>query len=112
MTDEIIGKNLKAFRETLGLTQEYVAQYLNIKREMLSYYETGARPAPVLLLMKFADLYDADLKEILEDNPKQSKLNKAFAFRAANVTDGDMDAIVAFKRIARNYIKIKDKSNE
>ncbi|MCW3084249.1 MAG: helix-turn-helix domain protein [Bacteroidetes bacterium] len=107
--DNTIGKNLKALRDSLGLSQEQVANYLTIERVMISYYENGTRSVPIPTLMKLADLFGVETKDLLEENQKQSQLNSAFAFRASNVSEKDMEVIASFKRIARNYIKAKEK---
>ncbi|MCU7497556.1 MAG: helix-turn-helix transcriptional regulator, partial [Ignavibacteria bacterium] len=39
----IIGENLRAFREKMGLSQQEVADFLGIQRANISYYETEAR---------------------------------------------------------------------
>ena len=108
MDNKVIGQNLKAIRDSLGLNQDYVATFLDIKREMLSYYETGTRPAPISVLVKLSDLYGVTLKDLLDKNPKTSSLNAAFAFRADEVNKEDLEALALFKRIARNYIKMKE----
>ena len=108
MDNKVIGQNLRAIRDSLGLNQDYVASYLDIKREMLSYYETGARPVPIPVLVKLGDLYGVDLKDFLDKNPKASSLNAAFAFRADEVNEDDLETLALFKRIARNYIKMKE----
>ena len=107
--ENIIGKNLKTLRESLGFNQEQVADYLELDRVMISYYENGSRPVPVPVLIKLADLFGVEIKDLLEENKNQSQLNSAFAFRASNVTEKDMEIIASFKRVARNYIKAKEK---
>ncbi|HCS20125.1 MAG TPA: XRE family transcriptional regulator [Bacteroidetes bacterium] len=110
MTDpKTIGKNLKTYRDNLGFTQEYVASYLGVERVLISYYESGTRKIPIAVLTKLSDLYGLTLKELIDVNPQQSKLNAAFAFRATNISENDMRVIAAFKRIAKNYLMMKDK---
>ena len=57
MDNKTIGKCLQSVREATGFTQEQVAKYLDTKREIISYIETGARPVNTLMLRKLADLY-------------------------------------------------------
>jgi len=45
-----IGQVLKAFRERNNFSQEAVASFLEIKRELLSYYENDSRKPSVEVL--------------------------------------------------------------
>lgn len=112
LDNKVIGQNLKAIREGLALNQDYVANFLEIKREMLSYYETGARPTPIPILMKLADLYGYELKDLMNDKPNASRLNAAFAFRADDIQQDDLEVLALFKRVARNYIRLKEINND
>jgi transcriptional regulator with XRE-family HTH domain len=106
--DKIIGQNLRMLRDRHKYTQDRVADYLKIDRVMISYYENGSRPVPIPILMKLADLFDVELRDLAELSPVQSKLNAVFAFRATNISDSDLEAITKFKRIAKSYIKVKE----
>jgi len=46
--ENIIGNNIKLFREKLGLSQLEIANYCGINREVLSYYENGNRDVSLL----------------------------------------------------------------
>lgn len=109
MEQNSICKNLRALREVLGYSQEQVAHYLEIERVMISYYETGARPVPAPVLVKLAEFYNVELKDLFEEKPLNSKLNYAFAFRASDIADEDLKVIARFKRIAKTYIDSKNK---
>lgn len=56
LTYEAIGQRLKTTREQLGLTQTQVGDFLKVKREIISSYETGSRP-DTWMLSKLAYLY-------------------------------------------------------
>ncbi|WP_234111104.1 MULTISPECIES: helix-turn-helix domain-containing protein [Chryseobacterium] len=105
--DKIIGKNIKALRETLGYTQQAVADYLGINRVELSYYEGGTRTIPSEKLTKLAALYSVDEYDLYEENEMLLKTNLAFAFRAENLTNEDLTSIASFKKIATNYLKMQ-----
>lgn len=106
---EKIGRNLKTFRTNHGYTQDQVADYLGVDRVMISYFENGTRVVPGATLMKLADFYGVALRELAEENPKQSRLNAAFAFRATDISKRDLEVIAHFKRIAKNYVMVKEK---
>ena len=63
MTD--IHKNLKQLRLLRNLTQEEVAQKIGLTRQAISSYESGRTQPGIDLLMKFAEIYEVPLDEIL-----------------------------------------------
>ncbi len=107
------GAIIKAYRERNHLTQEAVATYLGIKREMLSMYETEEREASLEILEKLSNLYGADLLDFFEIDIQQINTNVAFAFRAGSINDADLPHLAAFKKVIKNYFKILEleKSN-
>jgi len=102
-----IGKNIKLFREKLGLSQGDIADYCGIKREILSYYENEKREVSLLHLEKIAEFLNVDLESFLKENPSEIQPDLALAFRANELTSSDRDHIAYFKRIVKNYLKMK-----
>jgi transcriptional regulator with XRE-family HTH domain len=90
----------------MGLTQDALAKYLDISREMISYYETGVREMPVEALLKLGDLFGCELTDLLEDNPSALNACLAFAFRADQLEDQDLTTIAEFKKIVKNYLTL------
>ena len=98
-----IGKRLATARKSIGFTQQQVASYLGIKREILAYYETGARPVTTLTLAKLADLYGYKLSSFLEQGRSEEETPHVItAFRAADLSENDFTIIAEIKRIASN----------
>jgi transcriptional regulator with XRE-family HTH domain len=56
---------IKDLREDNNLTQRQVADYLNIKQNTYSQYETGARQIPVDVITALADLYKTSTDYLL-----------------------------------------------
>lgn len=56
---------IKDLREDHDLTQEYVANYLNMKQPQYSRYERGVRDIPSDVLIKLARLYKTSTDYIL-----------------------------------------------
>lgn len=52
-------------REDRDLTQNEIAQYLNIKQNTYSQYETGKREIPIELLWKLADYYQTSVDYLI-----------------------------------------------
>ena len=98
---------LKLYRENLGLTQENLASYLGVKREMISYFETGEREPNMDQYEKLAELFSIDLIDLFERNDNLVKTNLVFAFRASQIKDEDVSKIAEFKKIVSNYFKLQ-----
>jgi transcriptional regulator with XRE-family HTH domain len=110
--DKIIGKNLKRLREHFDLTQEALAKHLGINRVELSYYENGTRTMPTALMSKVATFFSVDECDLYEESDTvENNVKIALAFRANNFEDGDLQAIESFKKIALNYLKMKQALN-
>ena len=105
-----IGNNIRDYRNILGLSQENLANYLNIKRELISYYETSKRDVPVTCLNKLCNLFGIELEELLEGKGEVNNVNLAFAFRS-NDSNSDLESIASFKRIVLNYLKMNSIAN-
>ncbi len=68
-----IKDNLKALRNIRGLSQNDVAEALNVTRQTISSYETGRTEPDLEMLKEFADLYNADINDILYGSNRQQK---------------------------------------
>ena len=101
-----MGTILKAYREKNNLSQEAVASFLGIKRELLSYYENNSREPSLEVLENLANLYGAELVDFFETDLDHIKTNVAFAFRATQVIDTDLKQIAQFRKVVKNYLKI------
>ena len=56
---------LKELRLENGFTQQYVADFLNIKQNTYSQYENGDRQIPLDLLIKLSEFYNVSTDYIL-----------------------------------------------
>ncbi|WP_295715636.1 helix-turn-helix transcriptional regulator [Mucilaginibacter sp.] len=105
--NEIIGANLRRFREKLNLTQENLATYLDISRVEVNYYENGKRNMPSGVLAKAAKLFGIDEYDLYEEAADNAQANVAFAFRADFLNEADLNHIADFRKIVMNYLKMK-----
>ncbi len=105
--DQVIGKNLQALRQKMALTQEQMAEYLQINREEVSYYENGKRSVPSPLLSKVANLFGVDEYDLFEEDMGAATVNLALAFRADTLNPKDLEQIAGFKKIVMNYLRMK-----
>lgn len=106
----IIGKNIKSYRKKLHFTQDQLAHCLGISREMISYYESGVREITLSKLELLADLFGTELFNLIEENENLSEVDIAFAYRADEYTPEDLQQINHFRKIIKNYLKLRQLS--
>ncbi len=70
------GNFLKELRKGKELTQEQLAETLNVSRRTVSRWETGSNMPDLDLLVEMADLYQVDLRELLDGERKKEKMNE------------------------------------
>lgn len=103
-----VANNLLLLRQRHGLSQENIADYLGVARPIISYYETGERNISLEHLEKLADFFGIDAYDLLDENPTNQQSMIAFAFRAEELKQEDMNGIAAFRKVVRNYLKMKE----
>lgn len=72
-----IGRRIQKLRKEKGLTQEQVAEILDMSVNYLSNIETGRDICSTVLLLGIANLLDASIDYILGDNLNYNKINCA-----------------------------------
>jgi len=107
MNQQKINRNFKILRDKSGLTQQEVANYLDIERANISYYETGRRDIPMKHLEKLSDLFGVTLNMFFREDASQLQTDLAFAFRNNNIDSKTLDVLADFKKIVKNYLRMK-----
>lgn len=69
-----IGKFLAELRKENEMTQEQLAENLNVARRTISRWETGSNMPDIDILIELSDLYTVDLREILNGGRKSEKM--------------------------------------
>ena len=88
-------KNLKALRLENKMTQENVAQQVNLARSTIAGYETKNRQPSYEKLSAFCKLFHVSMDELLEDNAATySTPNESL-----NISDDEMDLLERFRRL-------------
>lgn len=106
--EKIDQENIRLLREKMNLNQEDLAKYLGVKREIISYYETGSRQAPLDVLEKLADFFGVELADLIGNNKDVLNIKFAFALRSDELEKEDLEVIAGFKKVVLNYLKMKD----
>lgn len=105
---DMLSKNIRNLRESLGYTQEQIANYLNITAPAISQYENNARTIPADVISKIALLFNVEEYELYQEDPRQQQLLSAFAFRADSFDTQDLISISSFKKIVLNYYYLQN----
>jgi Predicted transcriptional regulators len=67
----IVGKNIKRFREDKHITQEELAEHLNVSRQAVSNWECGKTEPDIETLHKIATFLDISVEELIYGEKKQ-----------------------------------------
>lgn len=102
----IIGNNIKIFRESLGITQSQLGKLVDKNRVQINYYENGKRIPTLFELHKFSELFGIEAYELNEQNEISEQISTAISFKKNSITSMDIKAIGNFRKIASNYIKL------
>ena len=71
-----IGVFLKELRKEKGLTQEQLAEVLNVSSRTVSRWETGSNMPDISILVEIAGFYDVSIPEIVQGERKSEIMNK------------------------------------
>ena len=76
MDQKKTGQFLRSLRNEKKMTQEQLAQEFNVSSRSVSRWETGSNMPDLDLLTEMADLYQVDLRELLNGERKNEPMNK------------------------------------
>lgn len=87
MDQKKIGSFLKELRKERNLTQEQLAEIVNVSGRTVSRWETGSNMPDLDILIQLSDYYDVDIKEVLDGERKGEKMNKEMEDMILKVAD-------------------------
>ena len=70
-----IGAFLKELRKEKELTQEQLAERLNVSNRSVSRWETGNTLPDISMLVEIAEFYEVDIREIIDGERKSENMN-------------------------------------
>lgn len=82
-----IGVFLKALRKEKELTQEQLAEKLNVSNRTVSRWETGANMPDIGLLVEIADFYSVSIPEIIDGERISENMNQETRNTAAAMAE-------------------------
>ncbi len=76
MDQKKIGSFLRELRTEKSLTQEKLAEKLNVSGRTVSRWENGNNMPDLSIIVELADFYDIDIRELLNGERKSEKMNE------------------------------------
>ena len=76
MDQKKIGAFLKELRKEKALTQEQLAETVQVSNRTVSRWETGNNMPDLDIFIELSDFYEVDLREILDGERKGEKMNR------------------------------------
>ena len=72
-----IAKRMKELRESIGISQATLAEYIHATQSSVNRYENGQTPPPIDYLRRFADFFDVSMDYIFcrTDKPQGKTYN-------------------------------------
>ena len=90
-----MGVFLKELRKAKGLTQEQLAEKLNVSSRTVSRWETGSNMLDISMLVEIADFYDVSIPEIIHGERKSENMDKE-----------TRETAIAMAKYSQNVVKI------
>lgn len=87
MDQQKIGGFLKELRKEKNLTQEQLAEVLNVSGRTVSRWETGSNMPDISLLVELAEFYDVSIPEIINGERKSEKMENEVKETAMSLSD-------------------------
>lgn len=102
----MLNENLKFFRKKKGLTQEDLANSLNVVRQTVSKWEKGISVPDAEMLMRIADLLGASVSELMGGTIKDEKNENTIAQELSRINEQMANKNRRSKKITRIIIAI------
>ena len=102
MDQKKIGSFLRELRKEQRITQEDLAEKLNISSRTISCWETGSNMPDISLLIEIADFFNVSIPEIINGERKSEKMNEEVREVAEKLSDyADAEKVNIIKEIRK-----------
>lgn len=91
---------LRQLRKESKITQEQLANYLDVDQTMITKLENGTRNLNVTLIEKICNLFGCSDTYLMGEDDDHIPLN--FAFRSNGIQTEDLESIAAINKIVMN----------
>ncbi len=100
-------KNLKYLRRRSGLSQEQLAEALNIGRRVVSYHENGEHQPELRLLADITEYYKVTLDELIRGNLELKDNQDGLRRFCNDNTEKDFNSLIENSYVWKEYLKRK-----
>lgn len=87
MDQKKVGSFFRELRKEKGLTQEQLAEQLNVSGRTISRWETGNNMPDIDVLIAMSDFYNVDIRELIDGERKGAKMDKEMKDTILKVAD-------------------------
>ena len=102
MDQKKIGSFLRELRKEQRITQEDLAEKLNVSSRTISRWETGSNMPDISLLIEIADFFDVSIPEIINGERKSEKMDEEVKEVAEKLSDyADAEQVNIIKEIRK-----------
>lgn len=102
MDQKKIGSFLRELRKEQRITQEELAEKLNVSSRTISRWEAGSNMPDISLLIEIADFFDVSIPEIINGERKSEKMDEEVKEVAEKLSDyADAEKVNIIKEIRK-----------
>lgn len=87
MEQQKVGGFLKELRKERNMTQQQLAEQLNVSTRTVSRWETGTNMPDISVLVELAEFYDVSIPEIIDGERKSGKMDEEIKETALKLSD-------------------------
>ncbi len=104
MEQKKIGLFLKELRKENNLTQEVLAEKLNVSGRTVSRWETGSNMPDISMLVELSEFYQVSIPEIIDGERKSEKMNQETRDTAIKMAEYTNNKVKIEKRRVISYL--------
>jgi transcriptional regulator with XRE-family HTH domain len=100
--EDLVGHNIKFYRQLKGLTQENLAEMANVSSAYIGYLERGKKTPSLDVLVRVANVLKISPDKLLEPNHEEDYELKKFI---SLISDKGSDFLVFINSVTEAYFK-------
>lgn len=111
---ELIGENIKKWREFKSVKQEALASRLGISKAALSHMENGKTDITISRIEQIANILQIDLEQLLATSQQLMNVNKSSASIVSDKVNNTQHFLISIEvvKMLREELQLKNKQLE
>ncbi|MDO4430532.1 MAG: helix-turn-helix domain-containing protein [Lonepinella koalarum] len=101
------GKNIAKYRQNLGLTQEQLAEKINLGNEAISRIERGVTLPSLMRVLDFAEIFQCSIADLLTIKSTKKDDIEHIAFLLQDLSEKDRFFTIKILEECINHLKTK-----